>query len=64
MFEGKIFAVIFICGNLFLQSTDSHEILLIKFSREWNSENDKKKEGKKNLTYQSIGLKLPAWHFM
>ena len=44
---GNIFAVIFICGNLFLQSTDSHEILSIKFSSEWNSENDKKTEGKK-----------------
>ena len=34
VFAGKICAVIFICGNLFLQSTDSHEILSIKFSRE------------------------------
>ena len=44
---GNIFEVIFIWGNLFLQSTDSHEILSIKFSSERNSENDKKTEGKK-----------------
>ena len=44
---GNIFAVIFICGNLFLQSTDNHEILSIKFSSDWNSENDKRTEGKK-----------------
>ena len=32
---------------LFSASTDSREILSIKFSREWNIENDKKAEGKK-----------------
>ena len=33
---------------LFSASTDSREILSIKFSREWNIENDKKAEGKNN----------------
>ena len=42
---------------LFSASTDSHEILLIKFSRERNIENEKK-TGEKIITDQSTGFKI------